>query len=188
MSGLASPAPGPGRTGGSRSTRRLLLADADRSLRGVLERVLAAHGYQVDVAINRLAALDMAARHHPNLIVLDLSLPGVVEVVRELRSRDTTPILLLSAWGTETDRQAALDAGADDYLTKPFGIGELLALVRAALRRPAPSEEHTAITTEHTSPSTWPAAESSPQPARSTSPHRVAPSRGADAQPGPAGA
>jgi two-component system KDP operon response regulator KdpE len=129
--------------------RRLLLADADRSLRGVLDHVLGAYGYQVDVAADRRAALALAARHHPDLIILDLSLPGVVGMVPKLRARDTTPILLLSAWGTEPDRQAALDAGADDYLTKPFRISELLVRVRAALRRATASAGHGAITTEH---------------------------------------
>lgn len=126
---------------------RLLLADGDPSLRRVLDLALHARGYQVALADTANAVLKMAGQDHPDLIILDLSLPGVVDLIRALRQAAATPILLLT-WPTEPDRQAALDAGAHDALTltKPFGIGQLLERLQA-LRTPAHSppgqdEEH----------------------------------------------
>jgi DNA-binding response OmpR family regulator len=116
---------------------RLLLVDGDPSLRRVLDRALQARGYQVALADTTTAALEMAGQEHPDLIILDLSLPGVVDAIRALRHTAALPILLLT-WPTEPDRQAALDAGADDTLTKPFGIGQLLERLQA-LRTPAHS-------------------------------------------------
>jgi DNA-binding response OmpR family regulator len=116
MSGRAAPA-GP--------LARLLLADNDPSLRTVLHLALQAHGYQVTLADTADTALELAGHEHPDLIVLDLTLPGAVDVIHALRRAGATPILLLT-WPTEPDPQAALDAGADDALTKPFGIGQLL--------------------------------------------------------------
>jgi DNA-binding response OmpR family regulator len=125
-----------GRVAPSGPAARLLLADSDPSLRRVLYLALQAHGYQVALANTASSALEMADHEHPDLIVLDLSLPGVVDVIRALRQAAATPILLLT-WPTEPDRQARPDVGADDALTKPFGIGQLLDHLRA-LRAAAP--------------------------------------------------
>jgi two-component system KDP operon response regulator KdpE len=97
----------------------------------------------VDLATTGELALEVARRRHPDLVVLDLGLPGIdgIEVVHGLRFWSTVPILVLSARDGEAAKVAALDAGADDYITKPFGMNELLARVRAALRRSAPPDE-----------------------------------------------
>jgi two-component system, OmpR family, KDP operon response regulator KdpE len=129
---------------------RVLVVDDEPQIRRTLEVNLAARGYEVDLAATGEAALDLAARRHPDLVILDLGLPGMdgIEVVRGLRSWSTVPILVLSARETETAKVAALDAGADDYVTKPFGMGELVARVRAALRRAAPPEEEAVVATD----------------------------------------
>jgi two-component system KDP operon response regulator KdpE len=110
---------------------------------------LRARGYQHDAAANGEDALRLAARHHPDAVVLDLGLPGMtgLDVIRGLRGWTTVPIIVLSARGAEHDKVAALDAGADDYVTKPFGMDELFARLRAALRRVAPSEEVAVVVT-----------------------------------------
>jgi two-component system, OmpR family, KDP operon response regulator KdpE len=96
-------------------------------------------------------ALELASRTHPDLVILDLGLPGIdgIEVVRSLRQWSKVPILVLSARETEQAKVIALDAGADDYVTKPFSMAELVARVRASLRRSAPSVADAVITTEH---------------------------------------
>ncbi len=106
-------------------------------------------GYDVDLAADGEAALDLAARHHPDAVVLDLGLPGIdgVDVIAGLRGWSRVPIVVLSARDGEPDKVAALDAGADDYVTKPFGMDELLARLRAALRRATPAEEDAVIET-----------------------------------------
>jgi two-component system, OmpR family, KDP operon response regulator KdpE len=104
---------------------RLLVADGDPSLRRVLHLALQARGYQVTLAATATTALEMAVDEHPDVILLDLGLAGVVDTIRALRQAAATSILLLT-WPTEPDRQAALDAGAHDTLTKPFGIDQLL--------------------------------------------------------------
>ena len=114
-----------GRAATSGRPARLLLADSDPALRSVVHLALQTHGYRVALADSADTALAMAGDEPPDLIVLDLTLPGVVGVIRALRHAGATPILLLT-WPTEPDPQAALDAGADDALTKPFGIGQLL--------------------------------------------------------------
>src|SRR5204863_4669518 len=93
----------------------------------------------VDIADTGERALDLAARTHPDAVILDLGLPGIdgTDVVRGLRGWSTVPIVVLSVRESEADKVAALDAGADDYVTKPFGMDELLARLRAALRRSA---------------------------------------------------
>jgi DNA-binding response OmpR family regulator len=116
---------------------RLLLADGDPSLRRVLHRALHARGYQIALADTASAALKLAGHQHPDLMILEISLPGVVDAIRALRQAAALPILLLT-WPTEPDRQPALDAGANDTLTKPFGIDQLLDHLRA-LRTPAHS-------------------------------------------------
>ena len=110
---------------------------------------LRARGYEVDLAPTGEVALELAARHHPDAVILDLGLPGMsgLEVVRGLRGWTDVPILILSARHGEDDKIAALDAGADDYVTKPFGMGELLARLRAALRRAAPGDQEPIVQT-----------------------------------------
>jgi two-component system KDP operon response regulator KdpE len=125
---------------------RILLVDDEPNIIGTVGPLLRARGYEVLSAMTGRAALDAAERDKPDLIVLDLGLPDIngVEVCREVRKSQSIPILVLSARGAEGDKVNALDAGADDYVTKPFGTEELLARIRAALRRvenPSPATE-----------------------------------------------
>ena len=115
----------------------ILVVDDEAQIRRALERALVARGYEVEAAADGVEALDHAAARPPDLIVLDLNMPvlGGLEVTRQIRSWSPVPILVLSVREDESDKIAALDSGADDYLTKPFGVGELLARVRALLRR-----------------------------------------------------
>jgi two-component system KDP operon response regulator KdpE len=126
------------------------VVDDEPHIRRTLEINLAARGYQVDLATTGETAIELAARKHPDLVILDLGLPGVdgIDVVRGLREWSSVPILVLSAREAEQAKVAALDAGADDYVTKPFGMDELVARVRAALRRSAPPEEEATVATE----------------------------------------
>jgi two-component system response regulator MprA len=120
---------------------RVLVAEDDQGLRDSLERVLRFEGYGVLLAKDGAEALDAVARDDPDLLVLDIMMPHVdgLSACRMLRQRGSTlPILMLTARHTVSDRVDGLDAGADDYLVKPFAIDELLARVRALLRRPAP--------------------------------------------------
>ena len=112
-------------------------------MRRTLDIGLRARGYVVDLAASGEEALDMAASSHPDVVILDLGLPGIdgIRVARSLRSWSSAPIIVLSARGAEAVKVAALDAGADDYVTKPFGMDELLARLRAALRRAHPTDE-----------------------------------------------
>jgi two-component system, OmpR family, KDP operon response regulator KdpE len=116
---------------------RVLLVDDEPQLLRALGINLRARGYDVVTAVDGQSALHAAAKTLPDLVVLDLGLPDLdgVEVVRGLRGWSAVPILVLSARDAQRDKVAALDAGADDYVTKPFGMDELLARVRAALRR-----------------------------------------------------
>jgi two-component system KDP operon response regulator KdpE len=116
---------------------RILVVDDEAQIRVALERALRARGYDVDAAADGPEALDQAAAQPPDLIVLDLNMPtlGGLEVCRRIRAWSSVPILVLSVREDEPEKIAALDLGADDYLTKPFGVGELLARVRALLRR-----------------------------------------------------
>jgi two-component system KDP operon response regulator KdpE len=119
------------------SGERVLIVDDEASIRRTLEIYLHARGYAVDVAATGERALDLAASNHPAVVVLDLGLPGISgrEVITGLRGWTDVPIIVLSARDAESEKVAALDAGADDYVTKPFGMSELLARVRAAVRR-----------------------------------------------------
>ncbi|HSO95060.1 MAG TPA: response regulator [Acidimicrobiia bacterium] len=128
---------------------RILVVDDEPQIRRALVINLRARGYEVDVAESGEKALELAARHHPDAVVLDLGLPGIdgVDVIRGLRGWSQVPIVVLSVRDQESDKVAALDAGADDYVAKPFGMDELLARLRAALRRGAPAEESAVITT-----------------------------------------
>jgi two-component system KDP operon response regulator KdpE len=114
----------------------VLVIDDELPIRRFLRAALLASGYQVLEAATAQEGLTQAAMHQPALILLDLGLPDLdgLEVTRQLREWATMPIIVLSARGRESDKVAALDAGADDYLTKPFGVGELLARARVALR------------------------------------------------------
>jgi two-component system KDP operon response regulator KdpE len=116
---------------------RVLVVDDEPAIRRFLRTALGAHGYQVLEAADAQTALASAAVQRPDLLILDLGLPDLdgVEVTRRLREWTQVPIIILSVRGQEADKIAALDAGADDYLTKPFGAGELLARLRAAVRR-----------------------------------------------------
>lgn len=119
---------------------RVLIVDDERAIRRFLRTVLEAHKYAVVEAERGQEALAAVAQHRPDLIILDLGLPDMdgLEVTKRLREWSEIPIIILSVREQETDKIAALDAGADDYLTKPFSAGELLARLRAALRRIAP--------------------------------------------------
>jgi len=121
-----------------RSTR-VLVVDDEEQIRRALRTILRTRGYQVDEAATGEAALLAAIDRPPDLVVLDLMLPDMtgIDVCRELRSWLTAPILVLSVRTDESDKVRALDEGADDYLTKPFSAGELLARIRALLRRAA---------------------------------------------------
>ncbi len=115
----------------------ILVVDDDRGITDMLRRTLTYEGYQVLTAADGREALDRARSQRPDLVVLDWMLPEVdgLEVARRLRAVDDTPILMLTARDTVSDRVAGLDTGADDYLVKPFAPAELLARVRALLRR-----------------------------------------------------
>jgi two-component system, OmpR family, KDP operon response regulator KdpE len=117
--------------------QRVLIVDDEPAIRRFLRTTLAAHGYTVFEAATGREALAEVVTAHPDLLVLDLGLPDMdgVEVTRELREWTKLPIIILSVRSQEADKVNALDAGADDYLTKPFGSSELLARMRAAFRR-----------------------------------------------------
>lgn len=120
---------------------RILIVDDEPTLRRTLRANLLARGYQVALAETGEDALAQATARLPDLVILDLMLPGLsgLEVCRLLRARSAMPILVLSARGEEQTKVRALDMGADDYLTKPFGMDELLARLRALLRQPVTS-------------------------------------------------
>ena len=123
---------------------RILVVDDEPNILAAVAPLLRARGYDVSTAMSGKGAIETVERETPDLVVLDLGLPDMdgVEVCRLLRDGRATPIIVLSARGAERDKVSALDAGADDYVTKPFGTEELLARIRVALRRveatPAP--------------------------------------------------
>jgi two-component system KDP operon response regulator KdpE len=119
---------------------KVLLVDDEQRFARALGVSLRARGYDVDIAETGEAGLASAARAHPDVVVLDLGLPGMsgLDVLRELRSWTEVPVVVLSARHEEATKVEALDIGADDYVTKPFGMDELLARLRAALRRTLP--------------------------------------------------
>jgi len=125
---------------------RILVVDDDRAIRRFLRASLTAHGYAVFEAETGEQALQDVMTHRPDVIILDLGLPDLdgVEVTRQLREWSQIPILILSVREQEEDKIAALDAGADDYLTKPFGVGELMARLRVALRHAVAQVDETA--------------------------------------------
>ena len=122
---------------------RVLVVDDEPQIRRTLAINLRVRGYQVDLAATGEEALKAAADQQPDVVVLDLGLPGIdgLQVIQGLRGWTRVPIIVLSVREREADKVAALDAGADDYVTKPFGFNELLARLRAAVRRAAPADE-----------------------------------------------
>jgi len=125
------------------SKSRVLVVDDEQQILRALRTSLRAAGYEVETADTGEGALTAAAMRPPEAVILDLVLPDLsgTEVCRELRTWSSTPVIVLSAVGGEREKVAALDAGADDYVTKPVGIDELLARLRAVLRRTSPSGE-----------------------------------------------
>jgi two-component system, OmpR family, KDP operon response regulator KdpE len=123
--------------------QRVLVVDDEPHILRALETTLRGAGYDIDAAATGESALTQAAVHPPDAVILDLVLPGKsgADVCRELRQWTQAPVLILSAVGEEREKVAALDAGADDYVTKPFGVDELLARLRASLRRATTSGE-----------------------------------------------
>ncbi len=117
--------------------QRVLLVEDDLAVQNLVSTALELHGYSVDKVCDGQAAIMEAASHNPSLIMLDLGLPDIdgVEVITKIRSWSAVPIIVISARTEDSDKIGALDAGADDYLTKPFSVEELLARVRASLRR-----------------------------------------------------
>ena len=130
--------------------KRVLVVDDEPPILRALVANLRARGYEPDAAATGRAALVLAAKRHPDAVILDLGLPDIsgVEVIEGLRGWTKVPILVLSARGAEADKVGALDAGADDYVTKPFGMDELFARLRAAIRRVEPAVETAMITTD----------------------------------------
>jgi two-component system KDP operon response regulator KdpE len=130
---------------------KVLCVDDEPTLLRALVANLEARGYDVDVATTGEAALERAEAGRPDVVVLDLGLPRMsgLEVIRALRRWSSIPVVVLSARDAEQDKVAALDAGADDYVVKPFGMGELLARLRAATRRAAVVDDSPLVVTDH---------------------------------------
>jgi two-component system KDP operon response regulator KdpE len=124
---------------------RILVVDDEKAIRGFLQASLSAHGYSVFESATARDALERSVSGHPDVIILDLGLPDIdgTEVIRRIRKRTKTPIIVLSVREDPSDKITALNLGADDYLTKPFSVGELLARLKAVMRRllPLDSEE-----------------------------------------------
>jgi len=128
---------------------RVLVVDDERAIRRFLRTSLVANGYVVFEAVNGAEALEAVVRDRPDVMILDLGLPDLdgTEVTARLREWSRIPIIVLSVRDQEADKIAALDAGADDYLTKPFGVGELMARMRVVLRRIAHPESEPVFAT-----------------------------------------
>jgi two-component system, OmpR family, KDP operon response regulator KdpE len=128
---------------------RVLVIDDEAPILRALKINLTARKYEVSTAADGTSGLAAMARERPDVLILDLGLPDMdgTEVIRGVRGWTSTPIIVLSAWGQESQKVAALDAGADDYVTKPFGMDELLARLRAAVRRASPAPDEPVVTT-----------------------------------------
>jgi two-component system, OmpR family, KDP operon response regulator KdpE len=128
------------------TAKRILVVDDEFQITRVLKRSLGAHRYDVRTASDGESGLDLFRDFRPDLVITDLSMPGMtgIEFCSEIRKTSSVPVIVLSVRGEERSKVAALDAGADDYVTKPFGMDELLARVRAALRR-SPDESPDSI-------------------------------------------
>jgi two-component system, OmpR family, KDP operon response regulator KdpE len=128
---------------------RVLVIDDEAPILRALRINLAARKFEVSTAADGASGLAAMARDRPDVLILDLGLPDMdgTDVIRGVRGWTTTPIIVLSAWGQESQKVAALDAGADDYVTKPFGMDELLARLRAAVRRASPAPEAPVVST-----------------------------------------
>jgi two-component system KDP operon response regulator KdpE len=128
---------------------RVLVIDDEAPILRALKINLTARKYDVSTAADGASGLAAMARERPDVLILDLGLPDMdgTEVIRGVRGWTSTPIIVLSAWGQESQKVAALDAGADDYVTKPFGMDELLARLRAAVRRASPAPDEPVVTT-----------------------------------------
>jgi two-component system KDP operon response regulator KdpE len=131
-------------------SRRILVVDDEAQITRVLRTALSSHGYEIRVANDAEAALDVVNDWPPELIITDLSMPDIngIELTKQVRSKSEVPIIVLSVRGEERSKIEALDAGADDYVTKPFSMNELLARVRANLRRfspPKPEQQEIAV-------------------------------------------
>jgi len=116
---------------------KILVVNDDPQIRRVMKATLVGHSYEVIEARTGEEAMDLLPAENPNLVLLDMNMPGMggLETCRAIRAGSDIPVIILSVRNTEKDKVAALDAGADDYVTKPFGIEELLARIRAAMRR-----------------------------------------------------
>ena len=126
---------------------RILVIEDERDIADFIRRGLILKGYEVDVAFSGEAGLTLAHQQSPDLVILDLMLPGIdgIEVCRRLRAAGGVPVIMLTARDSVSDKVEGLDAGADDYVTKPFSFEELLARVRATLRRKAPEDKAIAV-------------------------------------------
>jgi two-component system KDP operon response regulator KdpE len=128
---------------------RVLVIDDEPSILRALRINLTARNYEVTTAIDGTSGLAAVARDRPDVLILDMGLPDMdgTDVIHGVRGWTSTPIIVLSVWGAESQKVAALDAGADDYVTKPFGMDELLARLRAAVRRASPAPDEPVVTT-----------------------------------------
>ncbi len=124
------------------SAENILVIDDEPQIRRVMRSTLSSHGYVITEAMTGEEGVDAVRKNKPDLVLLDMNMPGIggLEACREIRQSTDAPIIMLTVRNAERDKVAALDAGADDYVTKPFGIEELLARVRSALRRYAPGD------------------------------------------------
>jgi two-component system KDP operon response regulator KdpE len=124
------------------SSSSILVIDDEPQIRRVLRSTLSFRGYEISEAATGEEGVELVGKLKPDLILLDVNLPGIsgIEACKEIRRTSDAPIIMLTVRNAERDKVVALDAGADDYVTKPFGIEELLARVRASLRRHAPAE------------------------------------------------
>jgi two-component system KDP operon response regulator KdpE len=128
---------------------KVLVIDDEPSILRALRINLTARGYEVSTALDGSSGLTSVSRERPDVLILDLGLPDMdgTDVIHGVRGWTSIPIIVLSVWGAERMKVAALDAGADDYVTKPFGMDELLARLRAAVRRAVPAPDEPVVTT-----------------------------------------